>query len=67
MIQYGERMLICGTVLLGASIVAVAFMLGDFLYGSALAAGATAFLAAWLAWFWYGVPLTRKRRGRGAR
>ena len=67
LIHYGERMLIYGTVLLGTAIVAAAFFTADFLYGSALAAGTTAFLAAWLAWFWYGVPLTRKRNGRGPR
>ena len=66
LIRYGERMLIGGTIFLGAAIVAVAFLIGNILYGGVLAAVATAFLGAWLVWFWYGVPLTRKRNGRGA-
>jgi peptidoglycan/LPS O-acetylase OafA/YrhL len=67
LIEYGERMLIAGTVFLGVAIATVAFLITDVLYGNALAGVATAFIAAWLVWFWYGVPLTRRRRGRGSR
>lgn len=67
LIEYGERMLIAGTIFLGVAIVTVAFLIANVLYGSALAAVATAFLAAWLVWFWYGVPLTRLRNGRERR
>lgn len=61
LIQYGERMLIAGTVFLALAIVTVAFMIGSILYGNGLAAVAAAFIAGWLVWFWYGVPLTRRR------
>lgn len=63
LIEYGERMLIAGTVFLAVAIATVAFLITDVLYGNALAAVATAVIVAWLVWFWYGVPLTRKRRG----
>ena len=57
-----------GDVLAAASAVAVTgvvYLISDLLFGSQWAAVATAGVAGWFAWFWYGLPLTRPDPGRG--
>lgn len=57
------RMALTALVLLAVSISAVVFVVGDVLYGSPLAAAAAAVIAAWFAWFWFGLPLLRRIGG----
>ena len=70
LIHTSNRLAIAGSLLLGLAISLTVFLVGDFLFGGLVgivSAGAT---AAWLVWFWYGLPLSRRAqedRDRGAR
>jgi hypothetical protein len=62
-----ERMLftantltIAGTVLLAVSISAAVYLVTDVLFHAAWAAVVTAANAGWFAWFWYGLPVSRR-------
>lgn len=64
LLKTANRMLVGGTVFLGIAIVTVGFLIADVLYGSAVAGVATALIAAWVFWFWYGIPLSRRAARR---
>jgi hypothetical protein len=67
MLFTSNRLAISGTVLLALAISAVVFLITDVLFqetAGALVAGA---VAAWFAWFWYGLPLSRKAKERASR
>ena len=42
------------------SLVGVIFVVTDVLYRSTFAAVVTALMSGWFAWFWYGLPLSRR-------
>jgi hypothetical protein len=60
-----NRLSIAGSVFLALAIAGVVFFVTDVLFEMATASAITAFIAAWFAWFWYGLPLLRRRRGAG--
>jgi uncharacterized membrane protein YedE/YeeE len=64
MLETGNHLLIGGTVCLAVSVTASAFLVAEVLLGSAAGAAIAAVAAAFLAWFWYGIPLSRKMRDR---
>lgn len=63
-LEAGNRFLIAGTVALAVSITASAFLVSEYLYGGLVGGLVGAAAAAFLAWFWFGYPLTRKALGR---
>jgi hypothetical protein len=63
MLETGNRLLIAGTVCLGVAISASAFLVAELLYGGLVGGLIAAGAALVLAWFWYGIPVSRKLRG----
>jgi phosphatidylserine synthase len=60
MLFTANRLTIAGTVFLAVAIAAVVFVIADLLYGGWQAGLISAGVAALLAWFWYGLPLSRR-------
>lgn len=60
MLFTSNRLVIAGTVFLAISLVGVVFVVTDVLYHSTVAAVVTAVMTGWFAWFWYGLPLSRR-------
>jgi O-antigen/teichoic acid export membrane protein len=60
MLFTSNRLVIAGTVFLAISLVGVIFVVTDVLYRSTFAAVVTALMSGWFAWFWYGLPLSRR-------
>jgi hypothetical protein len=58
------RMAIGSLVLLLLAVTGAVYLVGDVLYESELAGLAAAFIAAWFLWFWFGLPLLRRRGER---
>jgi hypothetical protein len=56
-----HRLAIAGTVLLAVSIAGSVFLVTDVLFDAPTAALAAGVTAAFLGWFWYGLPLLRRR------
>ena len=63
MLAVGNRLLIAGSACLGVAIAAVTFLIAEVLYGSAVGGAIAALAALFLAWFWFGLPLSRRLRG----
>lgn len=57
-----NRLSITGTVFLAISIGGAVYLIGDVMFGAGIASVSAALVAALLAWFWFGLPLTRKLR-----
>ena len=55
------RMAIASLALMLLAVTGVVYLVADVLYESELAALAGGFTAAWFVWFWFGLPLTRRR------
>lgn len=64
MLFTSNRMVIAGMVCVAISIAGVVFVITDVLFGVSWAAVATAAIAGWLGWFWYGLPLLRRFQDR---
>jgi hypothetical protein len=64
LLEAGNRFLIGGTVCLGIAVAASAFLVVEYLYGSLIGNLLAAAAGAFLVWFWFGLPLTRKALGR---
>jgi hypothetical protein len=60
MLFTSSRLVVAGTVFLALSLVGVVFVVTGVLYHSTVAAVVTAVMAGWFAWFWYGLPLSRR-------
>jgi hypothetical protein len=58
-----NRLAIAGTAFLALSIAGTVFVVTDLLFEVATAAVLAAATAAFFSWFWYGMPLLRRRRG----
>jgi O-antigen/teichoic acid export membrane protein len=60
MLFTSNRLVLAGTVFLAISVIGVIFVVTDVLYHSTFAALVTALMSGWFAWFWYGLPLSRR-------
>lgn len=64
LLETANRLAIAGTIFLALAMAAVVFVIADVLYGGWQAAATVAAVGGLLAWFWYGLPLSR-RAGNG--
>jgi hypothetical protein len=55
-----NKLALAGMAFLALSVGGVVFLISDVLYHTGIAALMTAAITAFFAWFWYGLPLTRK-------
>lgn len=62
LIKTATTLSITGTVFLALAISGTVFLITDVLFGVPLAGLVTGAIVGLLAWFWYGLPLTRKLR-----
>jgi len=60
MLRTSNALLLAGTALLGLAIAAVTFLITDVLFGVAIGAVSATVAAGIVAWFWFGLPLSRK-------
>jgi uncharacterized protein DUF6328 len=60
MLQLTNRLAIAGSVFLAVAISCTVFLITDLLFGGLTATLVTAVTAVVLAWFWYGLALTRE-------
>jgi uncharacterized membrane protein len=63
LLETANTLAIAGTVFLAVAMAAVVFLIADVLYGGWQAAAASGGIAGLLAWFWFGLPLSRRVRG----
>jgi hypothetical protein len=61
LLQVSNGLAIGGTVLLALAISGSVFVVTDVLFEATSAAIVTALTAAFFGWFWYGMPLLRRR------
>jgi len=66
MLQTSNRLAIWGTIFLAIGMTAVVFLISDILFKAWWAALTAALVGGGFAWFWYGLPLSR-RPGDAAR
>jgi predicted membrane channel-forming protein YqfA (hemolysin III family) len=66
LLRTSNRLAIAGTIFLALGMTAAVFLISDILFRAWWAALTTALVGAAFAWFWYGLPLSR-RPGDGAR
>jgi predicted membrane channel-forming protein YqfA (hemolysin III family) len=64
LLKTSNRLSIAGMIFLTLALVGVAFLVTDLLFHATAAALVTAAVAAFFAWFWWGLPLTRKLQDR---
>jgi Family of unknown function (DUF6328) len=68
MLETSNRLAIGGTVFLAIGMTAAVFLIADVLFGAWWAGVTAALVGVGVAWFWYGLPLTRAATdGRGSR
>jgi Family of unknown function (DUF6328) len=60
MLKTANRLTIAGTVFLALAMTCVVFVVTDVVFSTGAAIGVTAFTALAFAWFWYGLPLSRR-------
>jgi hypothetical protein len=60
MLFTANKLTIAGTAFLMVAITGVVYLVTDVLFHIAWASVAAAVNAAWFAWFWYGLPLSRR-------
>ena len=61
MLRTANTLAIAGTVFLAIGMTAAVFLIADILFRAWWAALTTALVAGGFAWFWYGLPLLRRR------
>jgi hypothetical protein len=66
LLETSNRLAIVGTIFLALGMTAVVFLISDLLFKTWWAALTTGLIAGSFAWFWYGLPLSR-RTGDAAR
>ena len=66
MLETSNRLAIAGTIFLALGMTAAVFLISDILFKAWWAAFTTGLIAGAFAWFWYGLPLSR-RAGDAAR
>jgi uncharacterized membrane protein len=62
LLKTANTLAIAGTVFLAVAMSAVVFLIADVLYGGWQAAATAGSVVALLAWFWYGLPLSRRAK-----
>ena len=62
MLRTSNKLAIAGMLFLSLALVGAAFLVTDLLFHATAAALVTAAVAIVFAWFWWGLPLTRKLR-----
>jgi hypothetical protein len=70
MLFTSNRMVIAGMTFVAISVTGVVYVITDIMFGVPAASGITAAIAGWFAWFWYGLPISRRleqdrQSGRG--
>jgi hypothetical protein len=61
MLFTANRLSIAGTFFLALGIIGVVFLVTDVLFNAPAATMVTLAMAGWIAWFWFGLPLSRGR------
>jgi hypothetical protein len=64
MLATANRLAIAGTVFLALAMAGALFLIGDVLFDALWAGIVAGIAAAAFAWFWYGLPLSRRARDR---
>jgi predicted membrane channel-forming protein YqfA (hemolysin III family) len=64
MLRTSNRLSIAGLAFLSFALLGAAFLVTDLLFQATAAAVVTTAVASFFAWFWWGLPLTRKLRDR---
>ena len=62
MLRTANRLSIAGMVFLSLALIGAAFLVTDLIFHPTAAAVVTAAVAILFAWFWWGLPLSRKLR-----
>jgi predicted membrane channel-forming protein YqfA (hemolysin III family) len=62
MLRTSNKLALAGMLFLSLALVGAAFLVTDLLFHATVAALVTAAVAFVFAWFWWGLPLTRKLR-----
>jgi VIT1/CCC1 family predicted Fe2+/Mn2+ transporter len=62
MLHTANRLSIAGTVFLAVAMTSAVYLITDLVFNTALTVLVTALTAATFAWFWYGLPLSRRAR-----
>ena len=60
MLHTSNRLSITGTIFLALAIAGTVYVIADILFGALPAALTSGAIAGWFAWFWYGLPLSRR-------
>jgi predicted membrane channel-forming protein YqfA (hemolysin III family) len=60
MLRTANRLSIGGMIFLTLALVCAAFLVTDILFKATMAAVVTAVVAGFFAWFWWGLPLSRR-------
>jgi hypothetical protein len=61
MLFTSNRLVIAGLVLVGLAITGSVFLVADVLFGNVISAIVAVGTLLWFGWFWYGLPLSRRR------
>jgi hypothetical protein len=62
MLHTANRLSIAGTLFLAVAMTSAVYLITDLVFDTALTAVVTILTAATFAWFWYGLPLSRRAR-----
>ena len=60
MLLVANRMAIGGMALVAIAMALVVGLITDVIFGTLAASISAGFVGAWFAWFWYGLPLSRR-------
>ena len=62
MLYTSNRLLLAGMGFVAASMALAVGLISEYVFGTTVALIAGTSIAAWLVWFWYGLPLSRRAR-----
>jgi hypothetical protein len=62
MLYTSNRLLLVGMGFVAASMALAVGLISEYVFGTTVAFIAGIGIAAWLGWFWYGLPLSRRIR-----
>jgi amino acid transporter len=63
MLYTSNRLLLAGMGFVAASMALAVGLISEYVFGTTVALIAGVVIAAWLGWFWYGLPLSRRMKG----